>query len=149
MKKGFMDFLTVSLIPDCPGNTSEWYAREYLRLFPDSSDAKDPVRSLANTLDKQVREGREKLIKRKRIGGIYLYFPATAPDDGHFEDVVLQLSMSTEELQHINNLVVVEKFNNRNDAIKWLLEEGIKTNRHYLEKVANIRKRIEELKRAI
>ena len=149
MKKGFMDFVAISLIPDCPGHTSEWYAREYLNLFPDSSDAKDPVQSLANTLDKQVREGREKRIKRKRIGGIYLYFPASASDEGHLEDIVVQISLSTQELKDIDNLVAVEKFNNRNDAIKWLVVEGIKANRGFLDKVADIRKQIEELKRDI
>ena len=151
MKKGFMDFVARRLIPDFPGQTAQWYAEQYLQLEDNGSDAKDPVQSLANTLDKQVREGREKRIRRERKGGVYRYFPVSASNEGHLENVVVQVSLSTQEqeLGDIDNLVAVGKFNSRSDAIKWLVVEGIKANRGFLDKVADIRKQIEELKRDI
>jgi Arc/MetJ-type ribon-helix-helix transcriptional regulator len=150
MKKGFMDFVATILIPDFPGETAQWYAEHYLEeRGDDGSDAKHPVQSLANTLSKQVLEGKEKRVRRHRVGGVYRYFPVAASDEGHLENVVVQVSLSTQELEDIDNLVAVEKFNNRNDAIKWLVVEGIKANRGYLDKVADTRKQIEDLKRGV
>jgi len=62
------------------------------------------------------------------------------------EEIVVQLSLSTQELKAIDNLVAVDKFHNRSDAIKWLVTEGIKANRGYLDKVADIRNQIKNLK---
>jgi hypothetical protein len=45
--------------------------------------------------------------------------------------------------------VAVGKSKNRNDAIKWLVKEGIKTNRTYLDKVADTKNQIERLKKEI
>jgi hypothetical protein len=41
----------------------------------------------------------------------------------------------------------VDKFKNRSDAIKWLVMEGIKANRTYLDKVADAISQIEQLKK--
>ena len=58
MKRGFMDFAATQIIPDRPGETAEYYAREYLEAAgKDGSDAKNPVQSLANTLRKRVGTG--------------------------------------------------------------------------------------------
>lgn len=150
MKKGFMDVVATSIIPSFPGEIARFYAQEYLQLGDNLSDSKDPVQSLANTLDKQVREGKDLRIRRERIGGIYRYFPATKsaePDSLH--EIIIQIKLSSEALENIENLIAVQKFNNRNDALKWLMIEGMKANRDYLKKVSETRCKIEQLKKEI
>jgi len=148
MKRGFMDFAVNNIIPAFPGQTAQWIAKEALAHVSDLSDAQDPIASLANTLSKQIQTGREKRVRRERIKGVYCFFPAsvTPPSDSS-EDIVVQLSLSTQELKDVDNLVaVVGKFDNRSSAIKWLVTEGIKANRTYLDKVADARNQIERLK---
>ena len=150
MKRGFMDLAVNSIIPAFPGQTALWIAREALAHDSDLSDAENPEASLANTLSKQVQTGREKRIRRERIGGAYHYFCVSGsshPNSG--EDIVAQISLSTQELEDIDSLIAVGKFNNRSDAIKWLVTEGIKANRDYLNKVADTSKQIERLKRDV
>jgi len=151
MQRGFTDFVATRIIPDHPGHTASWYAREYLELV-DESDlvAQHPVQSLANTLSKQVQTGREKRVRRERIKGIFHYFPVSESSTlDASEDIIVQFSLSAQELESIDNLVAVDKFANRNDAIKWLVIEGIKSNRNYLNKAAQIKEQIEQLKREI
>ena len=148
MKRGFMDVVATSIIPAFPGETARWYAEEY--LHDNKSDAKDPVQSLANTLDKQVRKGKEPRIRRERVGGRYRYFSTPqSVESNSFHEVVTAIRLSSEELQDIDNLIAIEKFNNRNDAIKWLIIEGIKANRDYLTKVSESQRKIEQLKKEI
>ena len=149
MKRGFMDFVATILMPDFPGGTALWYAEKYLEeKGSDVSDAKQPKQSLANTLSKQVQTRKERRIWRKRVGGVYRYFPTSmSPLANSAEEVIIQMSLSKQELQDIDNLVTIDKFRNRNDAIKWLVTQGIKAKRGYLDKVADIRQRIERLKR--
>ena len=66
-----------------------------------------------------------------------------------FEDIIIQLSLSVQELKDIDNLVAVGKFDNRSSAIKWLVLEGIKAKRTHLDKVADIRNQIDSLKREV
>ena len=151
MKKGFMELVASCIIPEYPGWTAEEYAAEALGSGCISSDAKNPVQSLSTTLRKQVREGREPRIRAERIDGVYRYFPVSksSASDSSNEDVVVQLSLSTQELGDIDNLVAVGKFDNRSSAIKWLVIEGIKSNRAYLDKVADARNQIERLKKEV
>ncbi len=65
------------------------------------------------------------------------------------ENVVTQLSLSTQEVEDIDNLVAVDKFGNRSNAIKWLVVEGIRANRGYLDKVADTRDQIDRLKEGL
>ena len=149
MKQGFMDHVATILIPEFPGATALWYAQAYLKEGG-SSDAKHPEQSLANTLSKQVKTGAEKRIRRERIKGVYCYFPAsTASTPGSGEEIVVQLSLSTQELKDIDNLVAVGRFNTRGNAIRWLVMEGIKANRTYLDKVADTTSKIEQLKKEV
>ena len=151
MQKGFTDFAATRIIPDQPGHEASWYAREYLKLV-DESDlvAQHPVQSLANTLSRQVQTGREKRVRRERIRGIFRYFPVSeSSTSAGSEEIIVQFSLSTQELEDNDNLVAVGKFANRNDAIKWLVIEGIKSNRNYLNKATQIKKQIEQLKREI
>jgi Arc/MetJ-type ribon-helix-helix transcriptional regulator len=151
MQRGFTDFVATRMIPDHPGHEASWYAREYLKLV-DESDlvARNPVQSLANTLSKQVQTGKEKRVRRERIKGIFRYFPVSESSTlDASEDIIVQFSLSAQELESIGNLVAVGKFANRNDVIKWLVTEGIKSNRSYLNKAAQIKEQIEQLKSRI
>ncbi len=42
-------------------------------------------------------------------------------------------------------LIALDKFRNESKAIEWLVTEGIKANRNYLNKVADVRKQIEQI----
>jgi hypothetical protein len=150
MKRGFMDYV-VTLMPDCPGQTAKWWAKGYLASGR-GSDAKDKVQSLASTLSKQVRTGKVSSIRRERVGGVYCYFPArtrTAEEAPNLQDVAFQIAMSSEELEILDSFVFVGKFRNRSEVLAWFAREGFKARQDDIEKVANIRKQIEELKRSI
>jgi hypothetical protein len=147
MKTGFMDVVVNSIIPSHPGETAQWYATEFLQDKDNQSGAKYPVQSLANTLDKQVRNGKEPRIRRERIRGKFHYFPVTELSEcTSLQEIITQIKLSNEELQHIDNLVSIDKFSNRNDAIKWLILEGINVNIEYLHKVNETINKINELK---
>lgn len=149
MKRGFMD-LAVEIIKEYPGLTALEVAREALDSGIVSSDAEKPEQSFATTLNKQVQTGLEKRIRRERIKGVYRYFLASSPstsDSG--EEIVVQFSLPAPELKDIDNLVAVGKFDNRSSAIRWLVLEGIKANRTYLDKVADTKNQIERLKSEI
>ena len=150
MKRGFMD-LAVEIVKEYPGLTAIEIAREALDFNSDLSDAQDKEHSLASTLNKQVQTGLETRIRRERVGGMYRYFPVSmSPTSDSNEEIVAQISLPTEELKDIDNLVVVVgKFDNRSSAIKWLVTEGIKANRAYLDRVADTRNQIERLKREV
>jgi len=150
MKRGFMEHAATILVPDFPGETALWYAKAFLNeVGEDGSDSKTKEQSLANTLNKQVKEGREWRIWRKKLNDAkYHYFPITiSPTSDSGEETVVQLSLSAQELKDIDNLVVLGKFNTRGNAIKWLVTEGLKTNRPYLDKVADAISQIERLKK--
>ena len=149
MKKGFMELVATRLVVESPGKTAEQYAGDALDKGLVFSDARDPVQSLANTLAKQVREGREKRIRRERIDGAYRYFPATESHNRVFEFIFVQVSLDAEKVKHIDNLVSVGAFDDRSRAINWLVEEGIKANRHYLDKVERVINQIEGLKTSV
>lgn len=90
---------------------------------PNLSFAKDKVSSLANTLSKQVHKGYEKrVIRRKDIKGKYLYFPEEQqPED------ILSIYLSPSIRKKLNNFIELELFDNKEEAVKWLLQEGIKS----------------------
>ena len=148
MKRGFMDLAVDSIISAFPGQSALWIAREALAHDSDLSDARNPDVSLANTLSKQVQTGREKRVRRERIKGVYCYFPVSDSLDSG-EQIIVQLSLSTQVLNDVDNLVAVDKFHNRSDSINWLVIEGITANRGYLDKVADAKNQIERLKREV
>ena len=152
MKRGFMEHAATILVPDFPGETALWYAKAFLNeAGEDGSDSKTKEQSLANTLNKQVKEGRERRIWRKKLNdGKYHYFPVSiSPTSDSGEETVVQLSLSAQELKDIDNLVAVDKFNTRGSAVKWLALEGIKAKRSYLDKLASVINRIELLKKEV
>ena len=152
MKRGFMERAATILVPDFPGETALWYAKAFLNeAGEEGSDSKTKEQSLANTLNKQVKEERERRIWRKKLNdGKYHYFPASVsptPDSG--KETIVQLSLTAKEIQDIDNLVTVDKFKTRSNAVRWLVMEGIKANRAYLQKVADIVNQIEQLKKGV
>ncbi len=152
MKRGFMEHAATILVPDFPGETALWYAKAFLNeAGEDGSDSKTKEQSLANTLNKQVKEGRERRIWRKKLNdGKYHYFPVSmSPTSDPGEETVVQLSLPTKELKDIDNLVSVGKFKTRSNAVRWLVIEGIKANRTFLEKVEDTVDQIEQLKKEI
>lgn len=153
MKSGFTDFVATRLIPDHPGHTARWYAREYLRIGGKLSDAKNPEESLTNTLDKQVREGREIRVRRERVDGRNCFFPAAATlsslTGSDEESIVVQIMLPKQEQNDINNLIAVDRFKNRNDAIRWLVTEGTKSQRAYLDRVNDTAQQIQQMKKTV
>jgi len=150
MKRGFMDYV-VTMMPDYPGQTAKWWAKEYLAGVG-GSDAKDPEQSLANTLSKRVRTGKVSGIRREKVRGVHLFFPAktrTAEEAPNLQDVAFQIAMSAGELEILDSFVAVGKFRNRSEVLAWFVKEGFKAMHDDIEKAANIRKQIEELKRSI
>ena len=159
MKRGFMA-LAVEIVKEYPGHTALEVAREALDFDSDLSDAQkvSKEQSLSTTLNRQVQTGQEKRIRRERVSGLYRYFPVSGssasgssidvvPLPGGGKNIVVQISLSTQELEDIDNLVsIVDKFHNRNEAISWLVMEGITAKRAYLDKVADKRKQVERLK---
>lgn len=126
MQKGFMKWLR-DYIQACPGLTAEEYAQDgYHEGYAKSDAQKDEVFSLASTLMKQVRDGKEPHIRRERIGGNYHYFPvmgiATTTSS---ENISFQISLSNEEWQSIDNLISSGQFRNRNEVVEWLAKRCI------------------------
>jgi hypothetical protein len=150
MKRGFKEYVGTKLIPENPGKTAVWYAKRFIELFPSGSDAEDKIQSLASTLNKQVQTGMEKRVWRKKINGIYHYYPNTMePASTHDTETFVQISLSMQELKEVDNLVAVDKFKTQSSAAKWLLMEGIKVNRGYLNKVSDTLKQIDFLKQGL
>jgi hypothetical protein len=152
MKRGFMEHAATILVPEFPGETALWYAKAFLNeAGEDGSDSKTKEQSLANTLNKQVKEERETRIWRKKLNdGKYHYFPVSiSPASDSIEENIVQLSLLPKELQDIDNLVTVDKFKTRSNALRWLVMEGIKANHDYLKKVADTVNQIERLKKEL
>jgi Arc/MetJ-type ribon-helix-helix transcriptional regulator len=149
MNRGFMD-LAVKILENYPGLTALEVAKEALGSKIITSTAENPEQSFATTLDKQVRTGSEKRIRRERVEGVYKYFLSSAPPSSDSsEEIVVQLSLPLHQLNDIDNLIAIDKYNNRSSAIRWLILEGIKANRIYLDKVGEIKKQIERLKEGL
>ncbi|MEA1958561.1 MAG: hypothetical protein U9N44_02655 [Chloroflexota bacterium] len=65
------------------------------------------------------------------------------------EKVAAQFSLTERDLQDIDNLLDFSKFNCVEDAMSWLLTEGFKANREYLDRMEEVRKQIDGLKDAL
>ena len=110
----------------CPGLTAEEYAQDGYYEGYALSDATDQVFSLASTLMKQVRDGKELHIRRELIGDKYRYFPAIPLGTTvSSESIAFQISLSEQEWQSIDNLIADGKFSNRNQVVEWLAKRCI------------------------
>jgi len=125
MKKGFMKWLR-DYMQVCPGLTAEEYAQDGYCEGYALSDAKNQVFSLASTLMKQVREGKELHIRGERIGGKYCYFPVKGVrTTTSSENIAFQISLTEQEWQSIDNLITDDGFRNRNQVVEWLAKRCI------------------------
>jgi hypothetical protein len=126
MKKGFMDWLRGGYLETCPGLTAEEYARDGYFEGCVKSDAKDQEFSLASTLMKQVRDGKEAFIRRELIGKKYHYFPGSGIRmNTSCENIHFQIELSKKEWSPIDALVSEGTFRNRNEVIEWLVKRCI------------------------
>ncbi|MGH7861754.1 MAG: hypothetical protein ACREOS_05875 [Candidatus Dormibacteraceae bacterium] len=74
MPNSFAD-VTVQLIHEEPGHTAAEYARLAYDRGLATSTARDPITSFSATLSMWITSGRETRVCRKRIDGVYRYFP--------------------------------------------------------------------------
>ena len=142
MKSSFMDYVRNTLIQEHPGKTARWYAKQYLELGHYLNDSKIPVESLTNALERHIGLGREQSIRREKIDGVFHYYPVNSDLEAVIgsrdETMICQVELSGEDIRDINNLLAVDKFINMDKAVSWLVKEGIKANRDYLEKVDEV-----------
>ena len=108
MKRGFMDFVATRLIPDYPGQTAVWYAREYLKLFNDGSDAGNREQSLTSTLNKGVQTGQERRVWRKKIEGVYRYFPASMASNTRRHSSLAEVASFSEDISSPRTSIVAQ-----------------------------------------
>ncbi|MBI4301467.1 MAG: hypothetical protein HY664_02530 [Chloroflexi bacterium] len=151
MKTGFSHEVAPRLIRESPGMTSDEVAKLALSNELCSSDAKDPVRSLGNTLAKEVREGRLPEIVARRDGNILRYYPKDTPStiepNSGYESISIRLNRFS--IEQADLLVEVERFKNRSEALAWLIDEGIRTNEEFLKEVREGIEKIGEIKRSL
>jgi len=125
MKKGFMKWVR-DYMQVCPGLTAEKYAQDGYHEGYVETDAENQEFSLASTLMKQVRDGKESHIRRERIGRKLYYFPVKGiRTKTSIENISFQISLSEQEWRSIDNLITDDGFRNRNQVIEWLAKRCI------------------------
>ena len=155
MQKGFSHGVAPDLIRERPGMTSRQVAELAMNRGLSSSDAKDdPAFSLGSTLAKEVREGRlpEVVVRKER--GVLRYYPAAGGESGTREasydsDEVFSIRLPRAQIQVADQLVQVDKFGSRNEALAWLIAEGVARNRDTVDKVKAAVQRITEIKSSL
>jgi hypothetical protein len=157
VQKGFSHGVAPNLIRQQPGKTAVDYASQALEQGLADSDAKTPVQSLANTLEKEAREGRLPEVRRVREGGVYRYYPAdqgpaasTSPqkDGTAAEDTeTITLRVPRKILEVIDLTVEVGAQGTRNEAILWLCQEGMRSNNGRFDEMRRAADQIQQIKR--
>ena len=152
MKKGFSHEVAPELIREEPGLRADQIAERALSRGLCDSDAKEPVRSLAATLAKEVRERRLPGIYAKKMGSALRYYPgshdsvigstvAIEPIPITAESVSIRLDHQRVEVADL--LVEVGKFSSRSESLAWLVAEGIERND---EKIMMVRRAVDEIR---
>ncbi len=160
MRKGFSHGVAPKLIQEHPGLTARRIAEIALEEDLAASDSKDPVNSLAQTLAKEVREGRLPEVRTERVSGILRLFPAdmkeaaagiaTVPTISYsqlIQEDSVSVRLPKPHIEIADSLVEVGQHRNRSEALAWLVAEGIGQNRARLEKVKSALEQIREIKR--
>ena len=158
MRKGFTYQVMPGLTKKHPGLKGKEYAQMALADGLTESDAKDPVQSLAASLAKEVREGRQKQIRAEKVGGVIRYYPA--PDGEQKagaskkataaqleEPVSLRLNRQTVGI--VDMFVEVGHYRTRSEVLSWLVEEGIHNNQSMVERVEKAVEQIRTIKRSL
>jgi len=164
MKRGFTYQVAPPLVRENPGRTASEYAELALRRGLCQSNSKTPVQSLANTLAKEVREGRHPDIRAQEVQGQLRYFPSmsgysssvsrpsnvsSTPSPAQQNEEAVVVSVPNNLTQVLDLFVEVGKCNSRAEAARRFMELGIK---HDADTINNVRKaaeRIREIKRSI
>ena len=158
MRKGFTYQVMPGLAKKHPGLKGEEYAQMALANRLTESDAKDPVQSLASSLAKEVREGRQKQIRAEKVGGVIRYYPApngdlkaAAPKKATAaqleEPVSLRLNHQTVGIADM--FVEVGQYRTRSEVLSWLVQEGIRNNQSLVERVKKAVEQIRMIKRTL
>ena len=141
MQKGFSHEVAPDLIRENPGKTAEELAEMALKRHLCGSDSKTPIRSLAATLEKEVREGRLPEIVRRKEGGQYRYYPAIGSVPKTYSGQREQMPSAYQEtyetipnrvpvsdLELADLLTEIGKSSSRGEALLWLIREGVRQN---------------------
>jgi len=159
MKKGFSHGVAPDLIRQKPGMTAQQVAELALNADLCGSDSKTPISSLANTLAKEVREGRHPEVRAERVGGVLRYYPVSddglpegsptvsLPAKGLYETVSIRLPR---EMAGVADLLVeAGQYSTRSEALAWLVGEGILRNELRVKKVRGAVEQIRAIKRSL
>ncbi len=141
------------LIKKHPGLTAEEYASLALEQGLSKSDSKNPVFSLSTTLRKEYREHRMLSIRAEKNGGKLRFYPIDHPSyskDGlNKPNIPISVSLPPIENEIVDILVETGKFKNKNDALLWLVAEGIRAKDIELKQAKKIVNQIRELKNSV
>ena len=157
MKKGFSHGVAPALIRETPGMRADQVAERALSSGLCDSDAKDPIRSLAATLAKEVREGRLPEVCSREVAGVLRYYPTSLIGIESFElpievgsgpDEAVSIRLPHTTVNLADQMVEVGKFGSRSEALAWLVSEGIKRNGSEIENVRESADRIRTIKSA-
>ena len=153
MRKGFSHGVAPDLVRESPGMTSRQVAELAMSRGLSSSDAKDdPVFSLGSTLAKEVREGRLPEVVARKERGVLRYYPAGVGESGATSSdshEMISVRLPQAQIQIADQLVQVDKFGSRNEALAWLVTEGIARNRDTVDKVNAAVQRIRAIKSSL
>ena len=158
MRKGFSHGVAPKLIRQTPGMTAREVAEQALDRDLCDSDAQDPISSLANTLAKEVREGRHPEVRAEQVGGILRYYPtsvvlSTESDNASSlppslgETVPVRLPRANIEVADL--LVETGQYKTRSEALAWLVAEGIVRNESRIRKVREAAEQIRAIKQSL
>ena len=158
MRKGFTYTVAPDLVRADPGRRGEEYADMAIRKGLAASDAKDPVQSLASSLAKEVREGRQKQIRREKDGSAIRYYPALSLEvsaEGEKQilparrEEAVSLRLEPDTARNVDMLVEIGTHRTRSDALAWLVAEGLSKNQQKIREVQKAVKQIREIKRSL
>lgn len=160
MPKGFTYRVAPKLVRENPGMTSLELAGLALATGRSFSNAvkSDPRRSLAASLDKEVREGRHKEIRQEVIHGVRRNYPVSGvpstnggtPGNGVPDaEETISIRLPKPHIDLADSLVVIGQFKTRSEALAWLIAGGVLYRKPHLEKVRQALEQIQSIKKSL
>ena len=145
--------IALDLVRQYPGQTPEEYAKMALDRGLCASDSKKPILSLSTTMRKEYREGRMPDIRSARVDGKLRFFPknhlVNQRDIPFRPNVAITVVLPPEDSEIIDMLVEIGRFNNRSEALSWLVREGIKNKEGELNQARDVLNKIRQLKKSV
>ncbi|MCH7626022.1 MAG: hypothetical protein IIC83_08880 [Chloroflexi bacterium] len=159
MVKGFSHGVAPDLIAEKPEMTSSEVAEIALSRGLAESNSSDPVRSLGNTLAKEVREGRLKeSVRAELVRGVLRYYPVSAgqptgidisaPTTGPYEETV-SIRLPKEHIEIADLMVEVGKYRSKSEALAWFVAQGIHNKQSVIAEVKKAAEQIRAIKGSI